>query len=427
MFAYVRGWARATCIPSDIHTWWRRWRDWDSHEEACSFSDRKKQPLNETKCYLLPVNCKNTDPLPIQKVNGTVIEVKNNVTYVGDVFNRQGNNNDLIGDRVRKGTVSTISAMTICTDSSMGIYTINSQLLLYHSVFTQTVLNNSKSWTRLSKNDISKLSSVQMKFLKWMLHTPRGTCNSFTLLELGILPIQSALNLRKLSFLHHILHLDENDPVKQVYEEQKRLLFEPNWTNEVKELIEDLNLPNDETVIKSTSKWQWKNITKTAITNKALNDLNDECLSKKKTAGVPRYTSLKKQSYFDHLYPSKARILFKIRAFVYDIKSNRSYSYKDEICRLCGAEKEDTWHILNDCSKVARSTDLRILNVYELSEENMHETLTRFESFQTQVNEIEAWSFSPLNVPEANSLWHINFTGPTIFTVLLFSAMCLFI
>ena len=90
----------------------------DSHEEACYFSDRKKQPLNEAKCYLLPVNCKNTDPLPIQKVNGTVIEVKNNVTYVGDVFNRQGNNNDLIGDRARKGTVSTISAMTICTDSS---------------------------------------------------------------------------------------------------------------------------------------------------------------------------------------------------------------------------------------------------------------------------------------------------------------------
>ena len=96
------------------------------------------------------------------------------------------------------------------------------------------------------------------------------------------------------------------------------------------------------------------------------------------------------QSYFDHLYPSKARMLFKIRAFVYDIKANRSYSYKDEICRLCGAEKEDTWHILNDCSKVARSTDLRILNVYKLSDESMHETLTRFESFQTQVDEIEA-------------------------------------
>ena len=262
-------------------------------------------------------------------------------------------------------------------------------VLLYKSVFIQTVLNNSKSWTRLTTNNMSQLVSSQLKYLKWMLHTPRGTCNSFTLLELGLLPIQHEINLRKLTFLHHIINLDDDDPVKEVYRAEQRLEFEPNWANETTKLIQDLNLPIDEVEIRSTSKQQWKNLIKTTITNRALDELNDDCTSKKKTSGVPRYESLQKQPYFDSLHPSKARILFKIRAFVYDIKSNRSYAYKDEICRLCGAEKEDTLHVLNNCPKISKSVDLQINDIYDSSEQCIHEIVNRFLSFQTQVNEKE--------------------------------------
>jgi hypothetical protein len=240
-----------------------------SHEEACFFSDKKKQPLNEGKCFLLPVNCKNSDPLPIQEVNGTVIQIKSEATYVGDVFNSRGNNNDLIKERRRKGTSSTVNAMSTCSDSAMGRYTINGQLLLYKTVFLQTVLSGSKSWTRLTSHNISQLDSLQMKYLKWMLHTPRGTCNSFTLLELGLLPMQHEINIRKLGFLYHILNLHDEDPVKQVYREEQRLEFEPNWANEVKQVIGDLELPHDESEIQSMSKTQWKNLVNKAVTSKA--------------------------------------------------------------------------------------------------------------------------------------------------------------
>lgn len=241
----------------------------------------------------------------------------------------------------------------------------------------------------MTANNISQLDSLQMKYLKWMLHTPRGTCNSFTLLELGLLPMRHEINLRKLAFLYHILNLDDDDPVKQVYREEQRLVFEPNWANEVKQLIEDLNLPNNEMDIRSKTKLQWKNLTRSAVTNKALDELNNDCLSKKKTAGVPRYDYLEKLSYFNSLHPHEARVLFKIRAFVSDIKANRSYFYEDETCRLCGGEREDTLHILNDCAQVDKSNDLLITNLHDLAEENTREILYRFDSFQTQVAEME--------------------------------------
>ena len=74
----------------------------------------------------------------------------------------------------------------------------------------------------MTTNNITQLSTAQMKYLKWMLQTPRGTCNSFTLLELGLLPMQHEINLRKLAFLHHILNLDDDDPVKKVYRAEQR-------------------------------------------------------------------------------------------------------------------------------------------------------------------------------------------------------------
>ena len=45
--------------------------------------------------------------------------------------------------------------------------------------------------------------------------------------------MQHEINLRKLAFLHHILNLDDDDPVKKVYRAEQRLEFEPNWANEI--------------------------------------------------------------------------------------------------------------------------------------------------------------------------------------------------
>ena len=57
-----------------------------------------------------------------------------------------------------------------------------------------------------------------------------------TFLELGILPIQFEIDVRKLNFLWKILQKENDDPAKQVYIELKRNCFEKNWANEVMRL-----------------------------------------------------------------------------------------------------------------------------------------------------------------------------------------------
>ena len=65
------------------------------------------------------------------------------------------------------------------------------------------------------------------------MHVPYSTPNAGLLLELGILPIKDVINIRKLTFLHHMLTLSCDDPVLKLYKQQKKLIYENNWANEV--------------------------------------------------------------------------------------------------------------------------------------------------------------------------------------------------
>ena len=356
----------------------------NGHHKVCFFADKKKQPLNEEKCLLLPVNCKKTDPIPIQHVNGKEVSVVGKAKYLGDIFNCKGDYMDLIEDRTRKATVCTVNSMALCNDIQMGKYALFALLLLYVVVFIPTVLFNSKTWNNLTKNDISKLTSAQNKYLKWMLHTPRGTCTSFTLLELGLLPIADEISLQKLNFLHHILTLPDDDPVKIVYEEQKLYVGELNWYNEICSLTKDYGLEMNEKWIQSLSKDKWKDITRSAVRKTVFELLYTECVSKSKTSKLPKYPCYAQQDYFQNLSPERARMYFQLRAGVFDFKCNRKYMYSDDICRLCNNGQENTDHVINHCSQISKGSGLFDC-IYSTSDTETIELLTRVEQFQALV------------------------------------------
>ena len=191
-----------------------------------------------------------------------------------------------------------------------------------------------------------------------MLHSPRSTYTSFTLLELGILPISHEIVYRKLSFLHHVLNLPDDDPVTSVYNEQ--YTGEENWYNDIVQIMEEFNLNFNKDHIRTMSK---------ASCKYSLNCLFQECISKKKS-NVPQLPA--QATYFYTLSPSRARADFQLRAGVY-ILANRPYIYEETECRLCGSDNEDADHIINRCLKIPRIN--LIDNLYTASEEDIVELL----------------------------------------------------
>ena len=59
---------------------------------------------------------------------------------------------------------------------------------------------------------------------------------------MGLLPLIYHIHMRQLGFLHFILHLTEDDPVKQMYDTQLLLPYGKNWSNKIHSLLLEYNL-----------------------------------------------------------------------------------------------------------------------------------------------------------------------------------------
>ena len=359
-----------------------------SHEKIVWFSNKKRLTLNGPKCMTMLINGKPSDVVPRLKINGIPLARKVVVTYLGDQFNERGDNKDLIEDRRQKGHICLVNSLSLCSDVTMGLFIIQTMLILYKGLFLAVVLYNSQAWSNLTKQDLKVLTTMQLKFLKRIFHSPASTSNCLTFLETGTLPIEQEIHKRQLSFLYHILSLHDDDPVRICYMEQLKYECAPNWANEVKQIRKRYNITENDDEISELSKDKWKYIVKSKIKQSSLDSLKEELTNQKQHAVLDMYEELEPQEYISELPPSLARTVFHIRTGTVDLKSVRKYKYQDTVCRLCGNAEESVEHVVNHCAKVARTRSIE--NIYNATNrDDMVEVARRCNDFAASVDEIE--------------------------------------
>ena len=99
----------------------------------------------------------------------------------------------------------------------LGFHTISVYLLLHNAIFIASILFNAQSWSNMSDKNIDQIAVIQRKFLKQILKVPQSTANSVVYLELGIMPLKFEVHKRQLTFLHHVVNLVEDDPVRKMW------------------------------------------------------------------------------------------------------------------------------------------------------------------------------------------------------------------
>ena len=345
-----------------------------AHLKALLFSKRKKLNLSGTKCYTMILNKKTKDGevpvLIIDEENNVILATE--IKYLGDIFNSRGNNDGLIADRVKRGTKAMITIASLMAETEVGVYHVSVMLLLYQSLFLSTTLFNSQAWSNLRKKDIDELRGLQLKFLKRVVGVASSASNSFTFLELGVLPIEYEIEKRQLIYLHKILQLSSSDPVSQMFWEMKKFheAGEKNWWSGIVPCLSKYGLPQlDE--IKELSKDCYVRRVKKSVTEFALRQLVAECRGLKKTATL-EYDCLKLQDYFSYLYQSQARVVFKWRSRTLDVKSHLTYKYKDTVCRGCLIEAEDPYHVVNCGVERKVNTELNVSEMDILDEQEKY-------------------------------------------------------
>ena len=353
---------------------------YNAHEKVLWFSNIKRLTLNAKKCMLMCVDARAKNALPQLKIDGTKLEVKEFVTYLGDIFNRKGNNYDLIQDRVKKGKSCIVNSMSLCSDITMGMFAIETLLLLYKGLFLQIVLYNAQAWSNLNNMDRTNLQTIQLKFLKRMFHAPSSTSNCRTFLETGIIPIMYEVHIKQLTFLYHILSLSEDDPVKINYLEQKKYPAD-NWANEVAALSRkyDIDETEEEEIVEH-SKESWKRLVKSKVRKHAYEVLVSEAAEQKNPIDSSSYLSMRQQPYLTDLSPAQSRMIFRLRTNTIDLKAVRQYQYGEEtMCRLCKSEEETATHVINSCPNVPR--EMEIPNVYTTNCDQLRQIAVRLSKF----------------------------------------------
>ena len=330
-----------------------------SHKQVLSFKRRKRLELNIPKCVVLPFNIKKNDPLPFLQINNEDVNISHSTKHLGDIISTTGSNNLLINDRTKKGKGIIISALSICNDITLGHFYIKAVLFVYKPIFLSTVLFNSQAWSNITTTQLLQLQTVQLKYFKRTMQVPNSCPNAFTFLELGILPIKYEIHKRQLMFLHHLVNLPPDQPMFQILQRQKQLLFEKNWYNNIVLLLNRYSLNEMELSVISKSKW--KAIVYTAVSAHAFDELRAECRGKTKTFSL-RYNKFKCQDYVKVWKAFDARLMFRIRSKTINCRNNHHSGHEDITCRRCKTSIETQSHIIN-CPEITYDDDQHIISL----------------------------------------------------------------
>ena len=161
-------------------------------------------------------------------------------------------------------------------------------------------------------------------------------------------------------FLHHIHSLPPNDPVNQIFQQQKLLPYEKNWWNTVSSLLHQYEL--SDTDYAGMEKDEWKSIVDSHVKDYAFAKLLSECKSMTKTYHL-HYEVFERQSYITACPSNIAKMVFQIPGRIINCRDNHHTSNPITTCRLCQTYIETQNHIIN-CKKVCSSDDIISLQTY---------------------------------------------------------------
>ena len=95
--------------------------------------------------------------------------------------------------------------------------------------------------------------------------------------------------------------------------------------------------------IKQIKKEKWRTLIKEKIVAETFHELKDKLKTKTKNL---TYKSFKRQQYIYELPTTLARIIFKTRLSMIDMRMNYKSKYVNNWkCRLCGTEEESYSHL----------------------------------------------------------------------------------
>ena len=202
---------------------------------------------------------RKTSVCPQLQVHGTLMEQVTEDTYLGDIISDDGKNGKNIKARIAKGVGIISEIKNILETVTLGEHFFATAILLRESKFLNGILTNCDVWYSLTKEDISELESLDRSFLRSFLKTPISTPSESLYLELGILDIGTIIKTRRINYLHYLCTRKDTEMIFKFFNTQwKYPTNKHDWTELVKQDLEDFDIAADLDFIRSKSEFSFK-------------------------------------------------------------------------------------------------------------------------------------------------------------------------
>ena len=177
-------------------------------------------------------------------------------------------------------------------------------------------------------------------------------------LETSSLPVRFILMGRRLMYLWTILHKNDSELVRKVFDTQKQFPVKNDWVLQVEEDMHKCKLELTEEDIASMKQDKFRK-----MVNKSIQQLSEEYLKKqiaKHSKTDKLYPSDKMQNYLINLNMTveEKKLLFLLRSRMYSVKKNFQNGNSDIQCTLCSKSEEDQQHLLV-CEEIVKEEELK--------------------------------------------------------------------
>ena len=177
-----------------------------------------------------------------------------------------------------------------------------------------------------------------------------STPNVYIFLEYGILPLGHEIEKRRMTYLHHVLTVRENDPVRLVYDQGLKLPYEANWANDITVLRSTYGITQTDAEVARLTYQQWKGIVQEKVERKVFEELREKANGASKTKDL-LYETFAPCSYLYSMDPFSARKIARFRSRMVLCKANQKSAHMSMSCRA-GCEAIETQEHLVNCVEI---------------------------------------------------------------------------
>ena len=207
---------------------------------------------------------------------------------------------------------------------------------------------NSEAWVNLSDKDIRALEQTDEILLSKILGCDANTSNVFKYLELGVQPVRYEIMKRNILFLHYLLQQDKNSMIFKVLQATRENPVHSDFVLTCEKYLKQLNINITFEQLGVMSTWSVKKLVKEKTSTAAFKYLL-EIKNKQTKISHIQYDDLEIQSYLldGNRNIEESRVIYKARSLTLNIKTQKSWKYKDDLCVGCGVKSETVEEFLS--------------------------------------------------------------------------------